>query len=116
MEVKLFEVRDAMTCLPVIAINADTRTMNEQEGFLMGRVGFAANTPGQEPLILFGRAMDGNLRYNSHEHGTARTMQIAHDYVAKHWDKLTSGDVVDVQFIEGETSKPKQSERITSPY
>ena len=39
-----------------------------------------------------------------------RTMNVAHRHIEANWDKLASGDVVDVEFILGETSAPKESE------
>jgi len=42
----------------------------------------------------------------------ARTMLEAHRHVAAHWNELQSGDVVDVEFILGETAAPKVSERV----
>ena len=38
-------------------------------------------------------------------------MQTAHLYIEKNFDALKDGDVVDVQFILGESDKPKTSER-----
>ena len=39
-----------------------------------------------------------------------RTYHVAHLYVQQHWDEITSGDVVDVEFVLGETDAPKESE------
>lgn len=46
---------------------------------------------------------------------SARTFPVAHDYIIKNWEKLRDGDVVDVEFILGETKVPKASERLTVP-
>ena len=40
-----------------------------------------------------------------------RTYPVAHDWIINHWDELLDGDVVDVEFILGETDVRKQSER-----
>jgi hypothetical protein len=40
-----------------------------------------------------------------------RTMQTAHNYIAKNFDDLSNGDVVDVEYILEETDEPKISER-----
>jgi hypothetical protein len=37
-------------------------------------------------------------------------MGNAHNFIQAQWDTLTTGDVVDVEFILGETLEPKQSE------
>ncbi len=111
MEVKLFEVRDSATFIPAIAIDMSTMHMPEAERYLASRVGY-----GLDRLILFGKACDGKMSYNSFEHSkVCRTMQVAHDYVTEHWNELTSGAVIDVQFIEGETTVQKISERLSSP-
>ena len=116
MNIKLFEVRDSMTMIPVMAINTNTLRMaaEEKEHWLMMRAGYGAND-----LIMMCRALDGNFRYNSFEHdpsGTTRTMKVAHEHIQNNWDHLNSGDVIDVEFILGETTEPKESERLTSPF
>ncbi len=111
METKLFEVRDSATFIPAIAINMSTMHMPEAERYLASRVGYGLDWP-----ILFGRADDGKMSCNSSEHSkVCRTMQVAHDYVTKHWNELASGAVIDVQFIEGETTVRKMSERLLDP-
>ena len=42
-----------------------------------------------------------------------RTMPVAHNYIIENWHDLRDGDVVDVEFILGESSAPKTSERFT---
>ena len=39
------------------------------------------------------------------------TLRVAHDYVNKNFNDLSSGQVIDVQFILGETAQAKPSER-----
>jgi len=39
-----------------------------------------------------------------------RTFTTAHFYITQEWAQLTSGDVVDVEFILGERTEPKLSE------
>jgi hypothetical protein len=40
-------------------------------------------------------------------------MATAHHYIYDHFDELDDGDVVDVEFILGETAIKKVSERLT---
>lgn len=42
-----------------------------------------------------------------------RTMHTAHEWITKHFHTLKNGDVVDVEFILGETKVPKRSERFS---
>lgn len=39
-------------------------------------------------------------------------MPIAHCWIIRHFAELRDGDVVDVQFILGESAQPKVSERL----
>ena len=39
-------------------------------------------------------------------------MATAHDHIVKNWVTLEDGDVIDVEFILGETKVKKVSERI----
>jgi hypothetical protein len=40
-----------------------------------------------------------------------RTKRVAHVYIEQHWHELADGDVIDVQFLLGETPSKKISER-----
>gem|GEM_PF-2943358 len=46
--------------------------------------------------------------------GTPRTYREAHKYIKQNWGILESGDVIDVEFILGETDTCKISERLTA--
>jgi hypothetical protein len=104
MQIKLLEVRDSATFLPVFAIS--TKPENSGQGYLLRRCGFNS---GDAVILarLRGEAPSSADAYFWND----RTMQTAHLYIEKHFDQLKDGDVVDVQFILGETDKPKTSER-----
>jgi hypothetical protein len=105
MEVKLFEVRDSATFIPVIAVNM--KAANAAEKFLLGRVGFI------DPEVLTARITEVTIRpLNTATMYGNRTMATAHSYIEEHFDELTSGEVIDVQFILGERSTKKVSERL----
>ena len=38
--------------------------------------------------------------------GLARTMPTAHQWIQEHWAEVSSGDIIDVRFILGETVEP----------
>ncbi len=44
--------------------------------------------------------------------GDARTMPAAHQELIDNWDRYGSGGVLDVEFVLGETTVPKKSERL----
>lgn len=105
MEVKLLEVRDRATFLPVFAMAATPS--NEGQRYLLSRAGY-----GNEPVcIIVGRLRGGTVSYDLYSWGD-RTMATAHDYINKHFNELKDGDVIDVEFILGETTTKKTSERL----
>ena len=44
-----------------------------------------------------------------------RTMHAAHQALEADWERYASGDVLDVEFVLGETAAPKTSERFARP-
>lgn len=114
MEVKLLEVRDHGTFMPVIAIRLSAA--NEAERWLLGRAGYGL-TPDEQGqyVLLAGLEADKGLTYSPHEHrpGT-RTLMVAHGHAILHWETLEHGAVIDVAFITGESTVAKTSERFTS--
>lgn len=108
MEVKTFEVRDAGTFIPCIAIRLNPAT--EKDRYLIGRAGYGQSAEAQGEYVIFGAlAADREFRYDPMVWGN-RTMCAAHAHVRRNWRELESGSVVDVQFLKGETSEPKKSE------
>jgi len=113
--VKVFEVRDSGTFLPVIAIKAEPA--NEAERYLAARLGYGRTPTDQSRYVLMSLLCGGEpLQYDAHRWGSiARTRTTAHEYISEHFDELETGAVVDVEYILGETDKPKQSERMNIP-
>ncbi|MES2959856.1 MAG: hypothetical protein V4792_16825 [Pseudomonadota bacterium] len=102
MTIKLLEIRDAGTTIPAMAIQ-----VSGADGWLLRRAGF-----GEQACIYLIMLATQRCAYDPyHWNGGARTMPIAHIHIIDHWDDLTSGDVVDVEFILGATSAPKVSEQ-----
>lgn len=128
---KLFEVRDSMTFMPMLAVQMDpARVVTEREGpgpdqyptreqadsaeaevFLLRRAGYGYD----RSLVLF-TSLRGNdaCEYDPACWHTNRTRSVAHAYIAEHWDELKSGDVIDVELILGLHDTPKISERLTA--
>jgi hypothetical protein len=112
MEVKLFEVRDSGTFLPVMVTKFRAHT--EEEQYLLFRAGGLGN-PGAYNTFF--------LELNSCENGSvdpfihpSDTRKIAHQYIEENWDLLTTGQVVDVQCILGNKTEPSISERFSGRY
>jgi len=99
IQVKLFEVRDSMTAISAIGIRINDlfgiRELRDLQ--IVRHAGY-----GNDSCVLFGRLQGGQFSYDNYDWG-GRTMQVAHDHVSHYWDELESGDIIDVQFILGET-------------
>jgi hypothetical protein len=112
MEIKTFEIRDRATFIPAIAIKVGPR--NEAERYLWGRAGYGTTAESQSNYIMLsGINGEANiLTYDSFWRNN-RTMSTAHQYIKDNWDMLVNGQVIDVEYILGETKKPKASEQCT---
>lgn len=116
MITKILEVRDRMTFLPILAVDMNANGFVDDpsfiaERYLLRRVGYPCD---DKPNILITKlAADGSPANNDPHHWGDRTMAVAHLFIIDHWTALKDGDVVDVEFLLGETSAPKLSERLT---
>lgn len=104
MDTKLFEIRDAATFIPALAIR-----LSGEDGYLVRRAGFGDSM--QVELIHLNSQ---KVAYDAYEWDN-RTMNVAHLYIEQHWDELQNGQVIDVEYILGETTKPKLSEEWICP-
>ncbi len=117
-EVKLFEVRDTGTTMPVIAIKPDP--VSRVETWLYGRSGYGLQPSDMLEYVLLAPLAGGSglLVCDPYAHPgapTRRTLWAAHTYIINEWAKLASGQVIDVQYILGETKAPKKSESLDRP-
>lgn len=118
MDLKLLELRDRGTFIPVFAFRCrPTRGENveqfHRERYLLSRAGYGP--AGESDCVILGKldCPSSTLSCTYDPFGwetSARTMEAAHSWITAHWDDLKSGDVVDVEFILGETKEPKKSE------
>lgn len=99
MTVKLLEIRDRATFIPAMAIQ-----VSAEDGYLMRRAGF-----GTVPMVYMICLATELCRYDPYNWND-RTRGTAHHHIAAHFDELRDGDVVDVEFILGESEAPKASE------
>lgn len=112
MTIKIIEIRDANTFIPAMAIKI--YALNPAQWYLIRRAGYSGNRDHHGNIILM-KLVD-SIATNDIFHwieinGDSRTMPAAHTWIEKHFDEIKDGDVIDVQFILGETSSPKVSER-----
>lgn len=117
MDVKLIEVRDEGTFVPVLAVRL--RPRSEQERWLLARAGYGRSPDEQGRYVVLVRIVGGttSASYDPHSWGGgARTMPVAHQHLIDHWGEYDSGDVLDVEHVLGITAEPKRSERETTGY
>jgi hypothetical protein len=116
VEVKFLEVRDAGTFMPVMAIKLGARS--EEERWLLSRSGYGMEFDDQRKYVIVLRLAGGSGHSTCDPYewpGPATTMPLAHKHIIENWDVLKSGDVVDVEYITGQTKECKVSERFTAP-
>jgi hypothetical protein len=108
METKCLEIRDAGTFIPVICIRPVP--VNEAQRYLLSCDGYQGNP--LERCIIYINAQCRGVAYDPYDWpANPRTHRVAHDYITEHWHLLADGDVVDVEFILGESTELKKSER-----
>jgi len=105
MTTKILEVRDKGTFVPVMAIHGDSQSVPEGASYLLRRAGWVESEFTYMVLLE-----DGRCQWDAFQWGD-RTFRTAHIFIEHNWHLLQDGDVVDVQFILGETSEKKVSER-----
>lgn len=112
MEVKCLELRDSMTFIPVICIRPVP--VNEAQRYLLRRDGYSGTN--EERCIIMIDAQCRGVAYDPYDWGQdPRTKINAHIYIEEHWADLVDGDVIDVEFINGEKPTKKISERLEAP-
>jgi hypothetical protein len=109
MKVKCLEIRDSMTFIPVICVHPTPD--NEAQRYLLRRDGYSGRR--DEQCIIMIDAQCRGVAYDCYDWpGGSRTKKVAHNYIAEHWHELSDGDVIDVEFILGETTEQKISESV----
>lgn len=114
MLAKVLEIRDEGTLIPALAVDmnpdptATTETWRRQR-YLLGRCGHRCD---QQPNILLTHVTaGGDAAWNDPYGWGSRSWRVAHFYIIEHWHTLRDGDVIDVEYILGETKVRKLSER-----
>jgi hypothetical protein len=124
MKAKALELRDKGTFIAILCVDMNPGIYRDDEPgmskeydaqcYLLRRCGYPCDG---RPNIIMTR-LNGNGQATNDPYGwkgVTRIFPVAHKWIIDNWHTLNDGDVVDVQFILGETSTPKQSERITAP-
>ena len=104
---KVLEIRDSGTHIGVLALRMMSSDAAQRAH--LRRAGYQQDGTAIVVMRLDDQKATSDLYEWSSLVG-ARTMSVAHHYIEEHFDELRDGDVVDVQFILGETAAVKQSE------
>lgn len=100
-EVKTFQIRDKGTCIPVMCVRIVPELADRE--FL--RAGFR-----DVPYVIMTDLQNlSKTSYDPHswEH---RTHSVAHLNIRDNWHELEHGEVIDVEYILGETKQRKEKE------
>lgn len=113
MKTKMFEVVDRATCLVVVATKMTPEYKNddydeyEREYNLLRKMGFSDFKT--NPLVLM-YSVDHKKGYYTPYEWNSRTMTTAHKYIQDNFDELEQDDVIDVEYVLGETQEIKKSQ------
>jgi hypothetical protein len=108
-EVKIFEVRDRATFIPVAAVKIPGWKNIKIPHSVQYLVWWAGHV--QDVVILY-NLTDPHKMATNYRAWQDRTYQTAHKYIFENFDTLESGQVLDIEFILGEVDKPKESQRL----
>jgi len=100
LAVKIFEVRDEGTCMPVIAVKvrADNPAFGlRRQNKLIQRAGW-----GFGEGVYFVPMCGGEAQRDPYSWKNSRTKRVAHQYIANCFDALEDGAMIDVKKILGE--------------
>lgn len=103
MIIKALEIRDEGTTISMFAIRPEAE--NEAQRAILRHAGYGDSS---NYVILIG-AHDCEGHYNP-DNQRYYTRRLAHQYIKAHFDELSDGDVIDVEFITGRCPTPKDSE------
>lgn len=105
---RFLEIRDRATCIPALAWKiGNAHELTSPAYSLLRKVGF--HHP--YPQVFLMRLSDQETHCDPHDWGGyTRTMPNAHNYIELHFDTLVDGDVIDVEYILGETTTKKEPE------
>lgn len=99
------EIHDRMTFVAGLAVKLEST--DPIEIWLMWKGGY--HPQANETFVALIHLGRGEGKVDPHE-WKDRTMNEAHKYIVKNFDKLTTGDIIDVEFILGETTAKKTTE------
>lgn len=115
METKIFEIRDRSTFIPVMGVRLHINpadAANDDEEWLLLRAGYAREDieKGTFILLITLSAGIGKAVCDPYDWG-GNSLTPAHAFIAEHWAELQPGQVIDAEFIRGESTRPRTGMR-----
>jgi len=114
LEAKLLEIRDIGTYIPVLAVKLapwDKASVREAgiDAYHLKQTGYGPDGG----LVLLVRLDGPRAEHDPFKWGFwwDRSMREAHKYIEENFSSLEYGAVVDVEYILGETARPRESQR-----
>jgi uncharacterized protein with LGFP repeats len=107
MIIKALEIRDDGTCIGVLAMRMSPE--NDAQRAVLSHAGYGKDGFTQSKYVAM---IDAHTLCGSYDpfKQESRTRAVAHEYIREHFDELSDGDVIDVEYIEGKRATPKTSE------
>lgn len=115
---KYVEIRDVGTTIPAVCFRpsaiynysgAFNPIVGKVVSYGLERTGYSRHNQ----CVVLMRLDDCRAKNDPYEWGnSSRTMTAAHAWIDENFDRINHGDVVDVQFILGQTNTPKISEAL----
>ena len=108
---KYLEIRDRGTCIIALAFKFESAG-NPKAARMLSAAGYGLSAYEQENYVMLMNISGGNCEAHTDEFkwSNYRTMTTAHQYIIGNYESLKTGDLIDVQYILGETDKPKASD------
>ena len=111
MNTKLLEVRDRGTLITVMATKMVSHNQDHVKKAIERTFLRFAGYEEDVPVVLVTKlANPSETHIDPYEWTFGRTMREAHMYIMECFDELSTGDVVDVEYILGETNHRKESQ------
>jgi hypothetical protein len=110
METKIFEVRDIATRIMLVVISL--ATTNKRELNNLRRDGY---NPSEEYYLFIWPGFN-EVSYNPDMWIKKRTRYISTSFVGTYFNRLNTGDVIDVEYLIGESIKKKYPEAEDTTY
>lgn len=104
VQLKLIEVRDVQTFIPALAIR-----FQGADNWLLAKAGFLRTN--DYVLLINLVTLEANTIPDKWGSGEFNTMKVVHKTLKNEWDDIQNNEVIDVDFIIGNSEVPKVSER-----